>query len=197
MRKYELSIPRMDVIHYQKLGKEKEAKAVVGRLKWYHDELCKHNRIKHSFYDVDMRDWNKFIDYAFSESRLFYIASHRHFPVGHVCLDQFNGKTAMVHFGVIKKAGRDIGKIMEDSLDSLFAMTALDGTPMVEALIGLTPMYNKPARKAVYEAGYKHLAVLPKAAYVYWKDRYVDCALTMRCRNGEGRINVGATAARR
>jgi len=179
------TIPKNDIAHFEKEGEQTKSLGVAGRLNHYHRLLVEGGNLRHCFFDHDMADFENFMEFVMFPYHVFILVlDEKGYPVGHAALTNMTGKTAMIHFGITRERTTEAHDALSASLDQIFDMKRNNGSSYIETLTGLTPMYNRPARTLIASVGFDPIKVIPKSGYRYWDKKFIDCMLSMRCRNG-------------
>ena len=118
------------------------------------------------FMDGAVRTSNEFIELMQSDrAKMFLLLNMENEVAGFFYLNWFEGKSARVHFCMCNRVDT-MTKIQaaKDFLSYVFSMTQEDGKPLFDALIGSTPVRNKPASSMAVHLGFKEIGIQPCAA---------------------------------
>lgn len=162
---------------------ERRATGAVRFLESYYGEMQQQGLIEHAFYDGCAKTFNDFERLALDITTVFLFVykaeGNRTAPIAHCHLTNIQGYAAMVHFNILREFQKECKEMMAHVLKVIFNVDRQDGTPFVTSLMGLTPMYNKAARKVIRESGFRKLTVLDKACYLYYKKVFEDGLLSI------------------
>lgn len=118
------------------------------------------------FMDGAVRTCGEFIELMQSDrAKMFLLLNTENDVAGFFYLNWFEGKSARVHFCMLNRVDT-MTKIQaaKDFLSYVFSMTHEDGKPLFDALIGSTPVRNKPASSLAVHLGFKEIGIQPCAA---------------------------------
>jgi len=100
--------------------------------------------------------------------------------VGEFTLYNFSGSICQIHFSMAPdcnaRLSMELGKAVADVI--LTEWKIVDDVPYVTALVGVTPMPNRPARLFISRAGYRKLAIIPNGTK--YLNKVCDALLTIR-----------------
>lgn len=160
----------------------RKARGAYGYLGYYYEQLISQGLLQHAFYDGSAITFIAFEQLASSESVAFLLIFDEHEngpPIAHCHLTGMQGYCVMAHFCILRGYHDKSYAIMRDTIRSIFSVFRSDGTPFATTLMGLTPMYNRAARKAIKAVGFESIAVIEDACYLHYKDKFCDGELTL------------------
>lgn len=157
-----------------------------GLLEYYYHKMEQQHLLKHAFYDGSATSFLEFKNLALSEGVVFlfiFVTAGIGLPVGHCHLSGMQGYCVTAHFNILREFQFDYVEIMSECARTIFSVTRPDGTVFATSMIGVTPKYNRAARKAIKDIGAKHLAFIEQYCYLYYKNTYDTGELTLLTAN--------------
>ena len=161
--------------------------AVVARcaahLDKYYEIIDNDGTKRWGFYDGGAETPRDLLKLALSLDNIFclcYEESNLSAPVGHIMLTRFNGYCAMVHYNVVRKHHFRAFEICASVLTKIFELCRLDGTPLVQTLVGLTPKSNRAARKLNEKLGFEEIGQLKRACHMKYWNKFDTGIITKR-----------------
>lgn len=141
--------------------------AVCKMAETYFESLQDSGLAKDAFYDGSVKSKFDFLQLAFnSQVMLFLIldAENDFVPCGHFHLVGFMGRTATIHFSISPDyLGKKSIILARESLKLAFGLNRTDGTPLLIAILGVTPLCNKLAIRFIKAVGFKEQFILPES----------------------------------
>ena len=158
-------------------GDMNRLKQVMG----YWKVLAEQNLVGWAFPANDIVDANDFAEMMINDKTIqgFLVCDTRNdnHIVAHFHLNGFQGLIAHAHFSMLR--GPNHISIARAAIKQLFLSRRTGELPFVEALIGVTPLYNKAACRFIKCMGFKEQFVAPSASYIAKEDKYSDALITM------------------
>jgi hypothetical protein len=156
------------------------------RVKAYWEQLVVDKLAKVSFYSGTVKTADEFVEFNWDTKQLCFLVHDKteDRDVAHVFLNSFQGKTAFLHFSVLKSEhGRASVKIGKQVIKQLFRLYKPDGTFAVDCLAGLTPLNNIVGCAFVERVGFRPITVWPGACYIEALDTYIPGLITQLTRD--------------
>ena len=146
----------------------------------YWKVLAKQGLVAWAFPANDIADANDFAEMMINDKTIqgfLVYDTYTDSIVAHFHLNGFQGLIAHAHFSMLKGPNH-IG-LARAAIKQLFLSHRSGGQPFVEALIGVTPLYNRAACRFIKCMGFKEQFIAPSASYIAKKDEYTDALITM------------------
>ncbi len=137
----------------------------------YYQQLKDSPMKRWAFYDMSAETLDGFLSIVKQSAFFLIVDPEDKRWIGHVYLNQFQGKTAWIHFGLFSGKDKKVGpKVVEE----LFRMYELS------AMIGSTPANNKAALRYSRYMDFTPVATVPDLIYDKFDGAYHDALITMR-----------------
>lgn len=135
-----------------------------GELRALWEALAAEGAARAVFYAGGVEDFESFRDFVDAPGRWFYAVHAGGGPAAVFWLDGRSGRSAFVHFAVLRRALGAAARIIGNYVtDWLLAHRGPDGRHTLDVLVGLTPATHVLAVRFVRDIGFTVLGVVPHA----------------------------------
>lgn len=144
------------------------------------DRMKSDGTLSITFFDGVIRTRKQFLSYMRQLGIYLYVCYIKGDvnPMGFVWLSDFGHKTAHGHFCIFREYWHDAYHIGHEILVTLITMKDREGNYVLDAIYGITPTSNKPAIRAITNAGMKIVGTLPYRAWNDSKGKSEDAILS-------------------
>lgn len=148
------------------------------------DSVRRSGRDTMFFYDREKLNEGGFIQWCRLKDNFVWLVRYNKKVVGMCVLNSHRGDTAYGHFLLLPQKTLRIGKrpfqtaICSEMLKYWLSIKNVEGKPVLQRVLGLTPVSNKGAIHAIHSWGAKDIAVIPGACYFFSTAENVDGLLT-------------------
>jgi hypothetical protein len=149
-----------------------------------YDRMEKDGSHRAVFSTGDIKNRNDFLRYMKQRGVLLHVIHVGKETAGINWLDNFDRKTAFMHFCVFSEFWGDTEFIGRQTLQQLIHMKGADGDFVFDLFKGLVPVWNTRAIDFSLECGGVNLGTVPKAVWNHEKGASEDAAFIYFTRGG-------------